>query len=339
MTAKSLFSVRRQGRGAVRGAGTVVRHTKARLVRGLFLIVLYALCVGVLSVPAAAAEKTIGVILPGDVPYYLDVHSIFLSILSKEGYAGKVGMIVQKPFPDPISLSNAARKLIALDVDVIVAYGAPATIAAAREKSRIPIVYAGIYDPLVPKIRARNIVGISSKLSVTSLLRYLRGLNDIAILGVLYSAGEEDSILQLRELLKLSQQYGFRIDAIDLKRPQDVKSALSGRKLDAIFITGSSIANMAAPAIMDFAREQKIPTAALLPLKTSPATVTLAASSKEQGERIAEMVTKILNGTPPYRLKAESSSDVELIFNFKEAAAMGFRIPMELVTEATRLIQ
>jgi putative ABC transport system substrate-binding protein len=327
------------GRVTVRVSGKAVRRTKKRLARGLLLILLSALCVGFFSFPAAAADKTIGVILPGDVPYFLDVQSVFLSNLNKEGYAGKVGIVIQKPFPDPVSLSNAARKLIALDVDVIVTYGAPATLAAAREKSRIPIVYAGVYDPMVPKIRTRNIIGISSRLSVTSLLRYLRGLNDISTLEVIYSAGEEDSVMQLRELLKLSQQHGFRVEAIDLKRPQDVRTALSGRKLDAIFITGSSIANLAGPAIMDFAREQKIPTATLIPLKTSPATVTLAASSKEQGERIAEMVTKILNGTPPYRMKADSSSEIELIFNFKEAAAMGFRIPMDLVTEATRLIQ
>jgi putative ABC transport system substrate-binding protein len=300
---------------------------------------LQALGAGVLFFPAAAAAWTIGVIVPGDNSYYRDVNNTFVSNLNREGYAGKIDMVIQKPFPDPISLSNAARKLVALDVDVIVTYGAPATLAAAEEKSRVPIVYAAVYDPLIPRIKAKNITGISSRLSVTSLLRYLSGLNNLTTLGVIYSAGEEDSIFQLRELLKLCQRRGFRVEAIDLKRPQDVRMALSGKKLDAIFITGSCIASMACSSITDFAREQKIPTAALIPFKTCPATVTLTASPKGQGEMIAEMVMKILNGTRPERIKADSSDDIELIFNLKEAMTMGFRIPMELVTEATRLIQ
>ncbi len=304
------------------------------------LLVLCAWCAAFFPRSAFAAGKTIGVIMTGDISYYRDVHSAFTSRLAREGHAARVvEIIMQKPFPDPISLSNAARKLIALDADVIVAYGAPAAIAAHMEKTRIPIVYAGVYEPLASKIKAKNITGISSKVSVSSLLRYLRGIKPITNLGVIYSANEEDSLYQMKELQNLSQQHGFRVQEINLKRPQDAKAALSGKGIDAIFVTSSAIAGMAWPAIMEHSREHRAPTASMVMEKSSHAIITLSSNPKEQGEKAADMVMKILVGVSAERIRAESSSDVELIFNLKEAISMGYRIPMDLVTEATRLIQ
>ncbi len=309
-------------------------------VRGRFSLALLLCCAFMLSLclPASAAEKTIGIIIP-DIPYYRELHSAFMARLSKGKIGSDLEIIVQKPYPDPISLSNAARKLIALDVDVIVTYGTPATLAAVREKTKIPIVYSGVYDPFVAKLKAKNITGVSSKVSVSSLLRYLRGFASISDIGVIYNSNEEDSFYQLKEIQSIANQYGFKIEELNLKRPADTRAVLSGKKVDALFITGSSVANVAAPSIMEFSREHRIPTASVVSDRNSHATVTLCANLKEQGELAAEMVAKILEGVPPERIKADSGKNIELVFNLKEAKAMGFRIPMDLITESTRLIQ
>lgn len=286
-----------------------------------------------------AADKTIGVIMTGDIFYYKDVHNAFLSKINKEGLADKVEIIVQRPYPDPISLSNAARKLIALEVDVIVAYGTPATLAVLAEKTKIPIVYVGVYEPLTSKIRGKNVTGISSRVSLSSLLRYLRQITPIATLGVVYSTNEEDSTYQMRELIKAGEQYGFRVEKINLTRFQDAKAMLSGKRPDAVFITGSSIANMASASIMDFCRELRIPSVSLLPDKGNHATVTLYPSPKEQGERGAEKAIKVLRNTPVETIRADASSDTELVFNLREAKDIGLKIPINLVTEATKLVQ
>jgi putative ABC transport system substrate-binding protein len=109
--------------------------------------------------------------------------------------------------------------------------------------------------------------------------------------------------------------------------------------MDAIFLTGSSIAGIASPAIMDFARSNRLPVGSLLLNHSAAAIVSLSASPLEQGEKAADKVMKIMDGVSPDKLRAETSQDIELIFNMKEAASLGCRIPMELVTEATRLIQ
>jgi ABC-type uncharacterized transport system substrate-binding protein len=132
------------------------------------LVALPALCL--------AAENTIGVIMTGDIPYYQELHSAFMTKLGKEGFTGNTEVILQKPYPDSISLSNAARKLIAMDVDVIVAYGTPAALAVVNEKTKIPLIYA-VYEPFTQRLKSRYSSGVN--IAGSSLLRYLRGLKQI----------------------------------------------------------------------------------------------------------------------------------------------------------------
>ena len=310
------------------------------VLRSAAVLVLLVLCgayEGFSPLPVCAADRTVGVIIP-DIPYYREVHDALMTRLHRQEDAD-VEVVVQRPYPDPISLSNAARKFIALDVDVIVTYGVPATLAAQREKTNIPIVYVAAYEPLASRIRAKNITGVSARVSVSSLLRYLRAIIPVTNLGVIYSSNEEDSLYQLRELQNLSGQYGFRVEEINLRRPQEAKTVLSGKRPDAIFMTSSSVANMALSAVLEYSREHRIPTASMIPEKSSPAIITLSSSAKEQGEKAAGMVMKILGGLSPDKIRADSSSEVELVFNLREAKERGFKIPMDLITESTRLIQ
>jgi putative ABC transport system substrate-binding protein len=291
-----------------------------------------------LTCNAFAADKTIGVIMTGDIPYYSDVHDAFIAALNGKGYAGKVATLIQKPYPDSISLSNAARKLIAHDVDVIVAYGAPAVEAVAREKSGIPIIYTCMYEPCkFPGVK--SITGTCSRPLVSNLLRYLKSLTAFSSLGVIYNSNEDDSLYQMQEMNRLSGRLGYKIEEIDIKRPQDIKQKLQEKNMDAIIIASSSAAGIAFPSIIEFSIEHRIPTASLLSDKNHYAIITLAPAPGEQGEKTAEKVIRIFNGADPKSIKADISNETELVFNLKDASSMGLRIPMELVTEATRLIK
>lgn len=286
-----------------------------------------------------ASEKTVGVIFSGDVSCYQDIHASLMARLGRENHGGKVSLIIQKPYPDALSLSNSVRKLVAMDVDVIVIYGAPALLAAVNEKTKIPIVYAGVYEPIALQLKAKNITGISVRVPVSSLLRYLRALIDIKTLGVFYSEHEADSVHQLKELRSLSGQYEFTVEAMNIKRPQEVGQVFFGERPDALFITGSSIVHMALPKIMDYADRLEVPAVSLSHDKTSATVISLSADPAEQGSKAADKVLKVLGGVSPAKLSEETSLEIELVFNLRKAKAMGWRIPMELVASATRLIR
>jgi ABC-type uncharacterized transport system substrate-binding protein len=164
-------------------------------------------------------------------------------------------------------------------------------------------------------------------------------LQQIKTLGVVYSSNEEDSVYQFSELAKLAAQHGMKIDGINLKRHQDAQAKLAGRQMDAVLLTGSSVAHMAMGQIIEYAKGRRIPHASFSLSTDGRAMVALAARPDNQGERAADKVQKILDDIPPDRIKSEAATEIELIFNMKDATAMGMKIPMELVTEATRLIK
>ncbi len=312
----------------------VINKKTLLLLSGLFVIVF-------LIMPSIgfSAENRIGVIMTGNIPYYQDLHKAFMVRLGREGFSAKNEVIVQNPYPDAISLSNAARKLIAADVDVIVVYGASAAVSVLHEQAKIPLVYAAAYEPFMAQIKTRNSTGITIKLSLSRLLRYLRELTQISTLAVVYSGNEEDSLFQFREVSKLAGQYGIRIEGVNLSRHQEAKAKLSGIKMDALLVTGSSVVHMAMPVISEFGRERKIPLASFLLCRDSQAVVALSTNPVEQGEKAAEKVIKVLEGVSPEKIRVETAHDVELVFNLKEAVSMGWKMPMDLLTEATRLIK
>ena len=115
------------------------------------------------AVPAAAADKSVGVIMSGNVGHYQDVHKAFVAALVKEGFdQSRIDINLQRPSADPMSWTNSARKLVVADVNVLVTYGAPAALASIKETKDIPIVYAGVYDPSAVGVVAKNMTGISA---------------------------------------------------------------------------------------------------------------------------------------------------------------------------------
>lgn len=284
--------------------------------------------------------ETIGVIIPGNVHYYREIHNAFLSRLKKGGYSERVEIVLQKPYPDYISQSNAARKLNALDVDIILAYGANSTLAVMDTKTKIPIIYSCLSESFAQKLRGKNITGVSYRLIPSSLVRYMKEITNIKRMGIIYNSSDPDSVMQMEDVRRALDQYNVGTELIKLNSYKDIKKALSGRNIDAIFITQSPVVEMVFPQIIDFSRSQRIPTASLLPGYSGHyPTIALYVRESEIGERIAEMTIKILEGLSPDRVKTSCCNEVELVLNLREVKEMGYRIPMDLVATATRLIQ
>jgi putative ABC transport system substrate-binding protein len=287
---------------------------------------------------SSAYAESVGVILTSGAPFYKAVHNEMMSLLSRNGYDKKIQFIVQEPHPDPISWSNAARKLIAADVSVMLTYGTAATVAAIRERPDIPILYVGVYEPVASGFKAKNATGVTSKTPLSSLLRYLRGCGNISELAVIYSSLEDDSALQLKELINISDNYNMKVTGLNLKRPADITGLVPNIKIDAIFITSSSSASAAYQTILNIAKSRKIPTASLLSGGDLYAIITLSPDPKEMAKMAEERLVRLLAGESPKTIHPASPKSM-LIFNLREAVNQGIKIPMNLVTEATEIIE
>lgn len=286
------------------------------------------------------AEKRIGVIMTGDIPYYRGMHEAFIAEINKRPAGSeKIEIILQRPFADVISWSNAARKLIAFDVDLIVAYGAPATQAVIQEKSRIPLVYAGLYDPEHAALTGKNLTGCGFKVPLSSIIRYFRSIKTVNTIGIVFSSIEEDSIRQYEAMKGLAEQQNLKTEKIDIRARADLDK-LKTKKTDAVFITGSAIAHLWLDDILAILKSARVPAADIMP-DTSEAglLMTLFQPSKAQGQMAAEMVWRILHGEKPDNISAHTFRDTELVFNQVEARHLGITFPIQLLMEATRVVQ
>ncbi len=313
-------------------AGTMLRRLQWKLFAALLV-----LCAS----GAPAADKTVGVIMSGNIAYYQEVHRAFVGALVKEGFDyRKVDTLLQMPSPDQLSWTNAARRLTVAEVNVLVTYGAPAALAAIREAKGIPIVFAGVYDPVTVGVSARNVTGISSNAPMRSLVKYLKKLKPFTRLAVVYNEQEPDSVRQADELAQLESQYGFQTVRMAIKRSEDAGKLMFAGRADAVFISASATVNMAIDVIVKAAQAANVPTISETGGTAEHGVIlSLAPSATEQGAAAARLTARILRGEKPSGIPAEFPKQVDLILNLKEAGALGIKVPFDLITDATQVIK
>jgi putative ABC transport system substrate-binding protein len=317
-------------RTLISGRGTLMRSAAC-----IFVAVL--IFVGAVSA-AGAAGKTVGVIMTGNIPYYKDVHKSFIDTLTAEGFGpGTVEVILQTPSPDAMSWTNAARKVIASGADIIVCYGAPATLAVLRETSDVPVVFAGVYDPHAAGATGGNTTGVSSKVPVASLIRNLKSITNFSSLGVVFNDAEKDTTLQANEVKQLEGTFGFRSSRFNVKRAEDVAKIAN---VDALFLTTGCAAMHCVSNILGSAHKAKIPTVATIGGGESGGVIlTITANPQEQGRVAAQLAGKVLKGAKPSSLPVEQPKKVDMTINVREATELGLKVPFDLLSSATRVIK
>ena len=313
-----------------------------KVVRRYFITGLLPVLFLVLCCPGISSGKVlVGVIMTGNISYYDTMHQAFVANLQKKLPPGEdVQFILQRPFPDPIAWSNAARKLIAIDVDLIVSYGAPATHAVLFEKSKIPVVYAGVYQPEAVEIKSRYVTGCGYRVPLSSLLRYFKRIKDVNKLRVVYSSTEEDSVRQMNELADLAKQQKIELTWVDIRSQGDIKKLRNVGRGDAVYFTGSSLAHAWMKDILSLLEDKKVPAVDMFP---DPAEmgllITLFHPPELQGEAAAEIVSKIIGGEKVENIAPQLLRETELVFNLIEARKLGITLPLQLIVEATRVVK
>ncbi|KPJ97630.1 MAG: hypothetical protein AMJ60_10700 [Desulfobacterales bacterium SG8_35] len=286
----------------------------------------------------ASQAKTVGILMTGDIPYYHAIHQALLDEMSAYFSEHNIEVVLQTPLPNPMSWTNAARKLKALGSEVIVTYGLPATLATMKEVGGTPIIFAGVYSPETMNIGGDNTTGISSTLSLQVVLKKLGDIAKLSNIGIVYNKTEKDSIIQAKEVKNFEQELGFKTVLLN------ISGELEGNKiagLDALILTSCSagMCKPHLPQIVDLARKSKVPTVALISGAESMVVLTFSAAAQEQGVQTAGMLRKVLAGENPDNLPVQNPAQVELIVNLKEAQGMGITIPAGVLDSATKVIE
>jgi len=293
---------------------------------------------------ARSADKTVGVVMTGDLPRYKEAYDAFKAELAKLNLGpDKVDVYLQTPNPDKMSWVNSVRKFVGVGANVIVTFGAPATLTALAETGDIPVVYAYVYDPIACGLNNRNATGVSSKVPLVTLLKTLKSIKPFSKLAVVYNPDEKDSVVQLDEAKANGATLGFTVIEVGCRSVSELKSKVPDavKNADAVFITCSAVAGKEASAIMKLAAAAGKPTVGLssVDFAEKGALVTLAPSPAEQGELAAKHTEKLLMGASPSNVPVESAKKIDLVLNLKTAGSLGLKIPFDVLNAATKVIK
>ena len=147
--------------------------------------------------------------------------------------------------------------------------------------------------------------------------------------------------------VKAAREEGRRLSIEIVERPvasieelRPSMNALKSKDADAYFYVADAMVLSQAQYIIDAARAKKLPTMfAVSSLVKQGALVAYGVSYYEVGRLSAKFVQRILTGTSPKDLPAESLSKVGLMVNLETARELGITIPQSLLLRADEVIQ
>jgi putative ABC transport system substrate-binding protein len=283
------------------------------------------------------------------MPRYKEAYRSFVRGLAAKGFSeAEVEFVTQTPNPDPISWANSVRKFSALKPDLLVTFGAPATISATQEAVRVPIVFADVYGPVETGISRSmskvggNLCGVSSKVPMTTLVKTMMAIRPVKTLGILYNSRERGSYVQMQEIKRLAAQQGFAVLEANIPVASSLDAALGHllTRSDCLFVSESSVVNRGLEKIIHRATDAKVPVISLAPdAAEKGALISLEVSPAEQGQLAAGHAAKILSGTKPGELPILTPRKVELVINLGSAKALDLQVPFRVLSDATKVIK
>ncbi len=245
-----------------------------------------------------------------------------------------------------------AAELVQLKVDVIVTVTPPATSAAQKATTTIPIVMGTTGDPVgngFIKSLARpggNITGLTSIVSdlgpkhMEMLLSMVPRLSRVA---VLLNPDNLAHIGVLKNVQAAAQRTSLKILPVKARTPQEIENAFSlmtREHAGAVIVAGDGFLTQQRRQIAELAVKNRLPS--ITGIKEYPETGGLMSYGQnlaDQYRRAAVYVDKILKGAKPGDLPVEQPTRLALVINRKTAKALGLTIPQSLLIMADKVIE
>ena len=248
-------------------------------------------------------------------------------------------------------LEAQAASLLANKVDLIVAQGTPAALAAQRATTTIPIVYAIAGDPVALGLAATLSRPAGNSTGVYTLTSEVSGKR-VSLLREAAPHAKRIGLLRHQQPMDESEFSNARaaaeaMGAAAVSLPVETREDFSRRFAEARSSGVGAISVLTTPilfanlrSVADLALENRVPTiAGYSNFADLGGTMSYAADPLVVFRRAVALVDKVLKGAQPMDLPVERSQDFVLTLNLKTAASLGLSLPQTLVIQAQRVIQ
>ena len=240
-------------------------------------------------------------------------------------------------------------ELVGMHVDLIVTRGTPAALAAKDATTTLPVVMAGLGEPLlVVDSLARpggNITGLSGLQPALETKR-LELLTEVAPSSVriaaLLNMSNPVTAPQLKELEQAVRSKGLSFRLFDVRSRDHIErafGALDGAS-DAIVVGLEALTQAHRKVIAELAAKHRLPAIyGGREFVEAGGLMFYGPSFADMYRRAATYVDKIFRGTKPADLPVEQPTRFEFIVNLKAAKVIGLEIPPILLARADEVIE
>ncbi|PXY96501.1 ABC transporter substrate-binding protein [Frischella perrara] len=270
--------------------------------------------------------------------------------LSAQGYQLGKDLIIQYQSAQGSSANAAqiAKQFVANKPDVIVAIATPSAQAMAASTKKIPLVFAGITDPIAAKLikdwqpTGTNITGVSDYQEIEPQIAFMKKIvPNLTSVGYIYSPGEINSTIILKQLKTLLSQQGIKVIAVPAQRTADIPTAaktLKG-KVDLIYTTTDNNVVSAYESLVKVANSNKIPLLASFPDAIERgATAAYGMSYYDVGRQTGKLVVRILKGENVGNITPEIGKELRLVINLEAAKRQGIKIDPSVIDSAFKVL-
>jgi putative tryptophan/tyrosine transport system substrate-binding protein len=329
----------------------VMRLTNTRLVAAAAVLFQLAVPLSAEGQPGGHLYR-VGLLAGGSVGATAFVRAAVLAGLEELGYREGQTIVVVERYADGKfeRLPALASELVALRVDVILTSTTPATLAAQRATSTIPIVVVTSGDLLgagVVSSLARpgsNVTGLSflgTELAVKQMEILKQLAPTIRRFAFLANGAIQPEVLFFKAMEHSAPKLGVNVRFVDATAPSDYEVAFARMVREGVegLVVAPNLINLEnRTAIVELAGKARLP--AVYQGREFPEAgglISYGINRPQFFRRAAIYVDKIVKGVKPGDLPIEQPTQFELVINVKTAKTLGLSIPPSLRLQAETL--
>lgn len=239
-----------------------------------------------------------------------------------------------------------ANKFVADGVDLIATIATPmAVVSLNAADNKIPVVYTAVSFPKDADLADEeglgkgNTTGTSDQLPIAKQLEAIRALQPEAkTIGILYTLGEDNSVLQVEEFKRQAADHGFVIEAMGISSGSEVVLAIPAllSKVDLITMTLDNTVVQYLDGVLEAADAANIPVYGSEIEQVKRGCV--AAEGLDYvalGRQTGRIAARVLHGEEASSIPYETILESSLYYNAEKITQLGLTLPEAFAQRGT----
>jgi ABC-type uncharacterized transport system substrate-binding protein len=247
--------------------------------------------------------------------------------------------------------AEIAAEFVQLKVDAVLTIGTPATAAAMKATSVIPIVFVAVNDPVALGVvatlarPAANVTGLSNQQHDVAGKR-LELLREVVPrlrrLAILMNPANAGGALEMKDVQTLAGTIGVETITLQIRQAEELGPALQSLNnlADALYFASDPLFNSNRILINNMVLGLRLPTIyAFREYIEAGGLMSHGANFPALFRRGAEFVDRILRGAKPADIPVEQPTKFDLVINLTTAKTLGLTVPDKLLALADEVIE